>query len=180
MKMKVFVLLLVLGFPVSIFAETIVLKTGKTVEGKIVEKTNEYIKVDFQGVPVTYFIDEIESVDETKSVDETEQSLPVITEEESSQENNLTLVQPETAEEYFKRGIDSNGKGDFAQGLSDLSKAIEIDPNFAGAYGSRAFVYYKAKEYDKAWEDVRKAEGLGTVVDPEFLSALKEKSGMDK
>lgn len=45
------------------FAETIVLKSGKVVEEKIVERTDEYIKVDLFGVPLTYYLDEIESID---------------------------------------------------------------------------------------------------------------------
>jgi len=50
-------------FPAFIFAETIVLKSGKTVEGKLIEKTDKYIKIDFMDVPLTYFFDEIESID---------------------------------------------------------------------------------------------------------------------
>lgn len=44
------------------FAEDIILKSGKTIEGKIIEKTDEYVKVDFKGVPLTYFFDDIESI----------------------------------------------------------------------------------------------------------------------
>lgn len=51
---------------ISTFAETVVLKSGKTVEGKLIEKTDKYIKIDFQGVPLTYYLDEIERVDENK------------------------------------------------------------------------------------------------------------------
>lgn len=61
-KKRLLILLLVLCLPVSIFAETVVLKSGKTVEGKIIEKTDKYVKIDFQGVPITYFVDEIEKV----------------------------------------------------------------------------------------------------------------------
>ncbi|MDO8489205.1 MAG: hypothetical protein Q7S42_03735 [Candidatus Omnitrophota bacterium] len=68
MKKRFLILLLVLGFPISIFAETIILKSGKTVEGKIIEKTDKYIKIDFQSVPLTYFTDEIESIDGKKIV----------------------------------------------------------------------------------------------------------------
>jgi len=69
MKKRIFlVLLLVLGlyFPSSILAETILLKSGKTVEGKLIEKTDKYIKIDFQGTSLTYFFDEIESIDGQK------------------------------------------------------------------------------------------------------------------
>ena len=47
----------------SIFAETIVLKSGSIVEGKLIEKTDKYIKIDFQSVPLTYYLDEVESID---------------------------------------------------------------------------------------------------------------------
>ena len=50
----------------SIFAETITLKSGKTIEGKILEKTDKSIKVDINGVSVTYYIDEIEGIDKEK------------------------------------------------------------------------------------------------------------------
>lgn len=50
----------------SVYAETIVLKSGKTVEGKLIDKTDKYIKIDFQGVSLTYFLDEIESIDGVK------------------------------------------------------------------------------------------------------------------
>lgn len=44
-------------------AETIYLKTGKKIEGKIIEMTDKYIKIDFYGTPVTYFMDEIARFD---------------------------------------------------------------------------------------------------------------------
>ncbi|MCX5699489.1 MAG: tetratricopeptide repeat protein [Candidatus Omnitrophica bacterium] len=81
-KKRLLILLLVLFFPVSIFAEIIVLKSGKTVEGKFIEKTDKYIKIDFQGVPLIYYIDEIESIDGVI------QNSPLIKEKKSSQENN--------------------------------------------------------------------------------------------
>jgi len=62
MQKKILILLLALCFPISVFAETIELKSGKTVEGKIIEKTDKYIKVDFMGVPITYYFNEIDTI----------------------------------------------------------------------------------------------------------------------
>jgi len=45
------------------FAETIVLKSGQTREGKIIERTDDYVKIDYHGASVAYFFDEIESID---------------------------------------------------------------------------------------------------------------------
>ncbi|MDD5583981.1 MAG: HEAT repeat domain-containing protein [Candidatus Omnitrophica bacterium] len=58
-------LLLILAFflPPSAFAETIVFKSGKTTEDKISEKTTTYIKVDINGIPITYYLDEIATID---------------------------------------------------------------------------------------------------------------------
>jgi len=62
-KIIIFVLIGVLFLSVSsVYAETIVLKSGKTVEGKLIEKTDKYIKIDFQGVPLAYPFDEIQSI----------------------------------------------------------------------------------------------------------------------
>lgn len=44
-------------------AETIVLKSGYEIEGKITERTDDYISVDIAGVDVVYFLDEIERID---------------------------------------------------------------------------------------------------------------------
>jgi hypothetical protein len=45
------------------FAETVVLKSGQTIECEIVKKTDKYIEVDFQGVTLTYFLDEVERIE---------------------------------------------------------------------------------------------------------------------
>ena len=55
-------------------AETVYLKDGKTVEGKIIEKTDKYIKVEVSGVPVTFFNDQLQE-DKGKSID-TEIDIP--------------------------------------------------------------------------------------------------------
>ncbi|MDP1853189.1 MAG: TraB/GumN family protein [Candidatus Omnitrophota bacterium] len=50
-------------FPSSVFGETVILKSGKRVEGKILEKTDKYVKVDFRGVILTWRHDEIEHIE---------------------------------------------------------------------------------------------------------------------
>jgi len=76
MERKVFILVLSLLFISSLaFAETIHLKSGKTYEGKIVERTDEYIKIDIGvGFPITYFLDEIERIDKTSHTDISEKT----------------------------------------------------------------------------------------------------------
>jgi hypothetical protein len=43
-------------------ADTIYFKDGKKLEATIIEKTDKYIKVDVEGVPLTYFSEEIQEI----------------------------------------------------------------------------------------------------------------------
>jgi len=62
-KKSIYILVLILLSAVTFsFAETIVLKSGKQIEGKLAEQTNDYIKIDIQGATFTYFNDEIDSI----------------------------------------------------------------------------------------------------------------------
>ncbi len=52
----------------SAFAATVHLKSGKQVEGKIIETTDEYIKLNFNGIPLTYWTEEIDYIQEGENV----------------------------------------------------------------------------------------------------------------
>jgi tetratricopeptide (TPR) repeat protein len=92
---------------------------------------------------------------------------------------SISSVYAETAEEYYNSGNDNKDQGNYAQAISDYTKAIEIDPHNEVSYNNRALVYYYEKEYDKAWADAHKIEELGYPVEPEFLKMLKEASGRE-
>jgi len=63
------------------------------------------------------------------------------------------------------------------QAISDYTKALEVNPNYALAYYNRGRSYYYKKEYDKSWEDIKKAQDLGWKIRPEFLDDLRKASG---
>jgi hypothetical protein len=44
------------------FSETILLKSGQKVEGRVIEKTDKYVKLDFFGVDLIYYNDEVASI----------------------------------------------------------------------------------------------------------------------
>jgi len=48
------------------FSDTIVLKSGKVIEGEITEKTDDFIKINIEGVLVTFYNIEVESVIESE------------------------------------------------------------------------------------------------------------------
>jgi len=68
----------------------------------------------------------------------------------------------------------------YSQSIFNYTKAIEINPKYAGAYYDRSTAYYMTKNYDNAWADVHKAKELGYAVDPKFIDELKKVSGRDK
>ena len=83
-------------------------------------------------------------------------------------------------EAYYYRGRAYLDQGNSTQAISDFTKTIEICPNYAAAYYDRGHVYYKIKEYDKAWADMHKAEAFGWEFEPKFLNSLKKESRRDK
>jgi len=81
------------------------------------------------------------------------------------------------AEVYYKQGSDYLIRGQYDQALSDLNKALEINPRYAEAYSNRGVAYYLKREYEKSWEDVKKAQSLGYQIHPKFLDDLRKASG---
>lgn len=63
-KRTLIILLLTLSlcFSGSAFADTVILKSGDTIEGKIVERTDEYVKIDFMGVILTFYLNGIQEI----------------------------------------------------------------------------------------------------------------------
>ena len=60
---KIYILSILLFLPLFSYAERIQLKNGKIIEAAIIEETDEYIKIDISGIPITYYAIEIESID---------------------------------------------------------------------------------------------------------------------
>ncbi|MBN2121193.1 MAG: hypothetical protein JW734_09110 [Candidatus Omnitrophica bacterium] len=75
---------LFMSFMYFCYAQTIVyLKSGKSVEGELLERTDEYIKIDFSGVKLTYWMDEVERIQlsDGKVIYPQQKTLPAKTEE---------------------------------------------------------------------------------------------------
>lgn len=81
---------------------------------------------------------------------------------------------------YANRGVTFAKKRQYDQAISDLTKAIEINPGLAMAYNIRAAAFWGRREYKKAWDDVHKAQNLGYRVDTRFLKDLRKASGRQR
>jgi tetratricopeptide (TPR) repeat protein len=89
-------------------------------------------------------------------------------------------IDPTVADYFTMRGELYRNKSDVISAISDYSKSIELNPNSAEVYYLRAICYYSTKEYNKAWEDVHKAQNLGYTIFPGFIEDLQKASGQDR
>ena len=63
----------------------------------------------------------------------------------------------QTATEYLDSGYDKAEAKDYYGAISDYTKAIELDPNYAKAYTNRGVSKQKTKDYNGAISDFNKA-----------------------
>lgn len=84
-------------------AETLILKNGKRVEGKIIEETDKAVKVEMAGIGVTYFKDEIDSV---------EKVVPaiVVKDEQQKQEVIKKLVDEKAVDRIYDVTVEKKSK----------------------------------------------------------------------
>ena len=61
------------------------------------------------------------------------------------------------AYEAFYRGLSAMDKGDFDQAIKDFTTAIEIKPDFFGAYNNRGVAYREKHDFDTAIQNYDKA-----------------------
>ena len=63
----------------------------------------------------------------------------------------------QTAKEYYSSAFNKDDKGDYTGAISDYTKAIELDPNYADAYVNRGISKHNLKDYKGAMSDYNKA-----------------------
>jgi len=63
----------------------------------------------------------------------------------------------QTAEEYFKRGLEKVIDGEFEEALSEFNKGIKLNPNNSQAYNDRALINESLKNYYNAISDYSKS-----------------------
>ena len=83
-------------------------------------------------------------------------------------------IKPDNGTVHYNIAAAYHNKGYFDKAAVEYEKAIEIDPQMADAHNGLAFAYYKLKDYESAWQHIKKAEALGAKISPDLLSAIKE------
>jgi tetratricopeptide (TPR) repeat protein len=74
---------------------------------------------------------------------------------------------------YYKMGAAYLQKREFDQAILLFDKSLETNPTNAEAYISRGRGYYFRGEYDKSWEDIKKAQDLGYKIPAELFDDLR-------
>ncbi len=72
------------------FAETIIFKWGQKIEEKIIEKTDKQIKINFQGTPLVYRLEDIESIAGVKQVSSSKETGDTISKKSPEAQESLT------------------------------------------------------------------------------------------
>ncbi len=74
-------------------------------------------------------------------------------------------VEPKNlASAYNLRGMCHDAKNETEAAIADYSKAVEIDPKLAEAYGNRSMAYMKLGDVPKAKEDAKAAKRIDRKV----------------
>jgi len=101
-----------------VFSETLILKSGQSVKGQIIEETDKYIKIDYQGIILTYSKDKIERVEKPEEAEAT------IQEQSNAKEIKIKIKGDTTQnDEKFINKLDSLGK-DIRTILSDTQTKL--------------------------------------------------------
>ena len=62
----------------------------------------------------------------------------------------------------------------FRQAMNEYTLTVEQDPKNGGAFNNMANIYFMMKLYDKARENLTKAEACGIKINPKFREALEK------
>ena len=86
-------------------------------------------------------------------------------------------INEEISYELYDQGTALLEEGQYDRAIAYFDKAIDLNPKYAPAYKNRGIAYFFKRDYEKAWDDVHKAQNLGNIVHPGFLKSLREASG---
>jgi tetratricopeptide (TPR) repeat protein len=127
------------------YADELLLNSGEKVEGKVIQRTERFVKVEIEGDVFTYFIENIKKMR--------------ILQPDGSV---LTFNTPEeiagtSVSDYFNRGIQRAEKKDFSGAIADFNKAIELNPKSGDLYYTRAVAFLQMGKPDAAIVDLNRA-----------------------
>ncbi len=159
--------LLFTGIIPPLYAEKVILKNGKTIEGKILERTDKYIKIDLWDIPITYYLSDIDSIDGQKIVQPSTKEKKPVAESKPLEENKiplkekipslpivpkekLSLGELKEAQECLQRGTNFFKDRKYKEAAFEFENALKINPKLTEAYLGLGYVSDSSKNYDEA------------------------------
>jgi len=144
-----------------VWADRLTLKSGKVVEGKIVERTDQAIQLDVGlDFPITYYTDEIKDIAQSPAGASDKSSSP-------SSPARLSAADDSTeskADQVEQQGLDLIDQGQVDQGVKLLHEAIGLDPqanrhlNLGAILIGNGVALQKQGKSDEALKDFQEAE----------------------
>ncbi|MFC1709073.1 hypothetical protein ACFL2J_03315 [Candidatus Omnitrophota bacterium] len=154
-----------------ISAETIIFKSGKRIKGKIIEETDEYVRIEYNGLPLTYYREEIKRIEELLVVpdnDLQEVASKFLSRGASGQESEAleSEIVPAETEEYeleiIRLDIERiTAEREAESGISTAGGILDEKNWIKNHHGVIFYQDYSSDSYDFA-ELVKMAKKLGT------------------
>ncbi len=83
--------------------------------------------------------------------------------------HEISIYPDSVAGAYYNRGIGYLEAGETRKAITDLSKAIELNPNYVSSYNNRGVAYASIGNYEMGIKDFKRALAL----DPDDIDALR-------
>ncbi|MBD3264100.1 MAG: tetratricopeptide repeat protein [Candidatus Omnitrophica bacterium] len=181
--LRLIILLFLIFLPFSVSADRIILKSGKTIDAKILERADGYIKIDFSGTPLTYYHEQIETVlpatetpvpDSTLTGDTYFQEGKRCYEQRKYQEalynfTKSTKLNPSHSETYLWAGFVNARLNNHNKAINLYTKVLELNPDSYRAYKNIAISYFYVNDIDKAVDCMERAISLTPEEEKEYL-----------
>lgn len=158
MKKTIIILFLILTFIITFlaYADTVYLKNGETIKGKIKEKTDKYVTITLQGLErfdISYLLSDIQGIDDTGIVEK------------------IDVLSPSKAERYATVGLEYVLSKRYDLAIQSYNMAIIYNPNNADYYKNLGGAYSLNQKIDKAIEVYKKTSEIFPE-DKEILEKL--------
>ncbi len=88
--------------------------------------------------------------------------------------NEVLKRYPESPHAYNQRGLAYLERGSYTRAIGDFSRAIAINPDFAGSYNNRGIAYRAAGRYGQAYNDFSEA----IFIDSSFVDAFYNRGNL--
>ncbi|MDD5081432.1 MAG: tetratricopeptide repeat protein [Candidatus Omnitrophica bacterium] len=164
MKIKYLIFVAVFFLAVSAMAENVVLRSGKVIQGDVIERTDDYIKINFEGIPLTYYFGDIDNIDGKKILGIPYDSETIVV--------GVTDGSPEATIVFWKTAIEREPNNvnayyhvgnayvellDYERALEFFKKTVSVDPNFVLGYRDIGLTYLSLEKYFEAIPYLEKA-----------------------